>query len=62
MLGAQVFPLKKNKLKDIIQQYILQQNKAVYIKNTYFHKSPVFKKEKLFIYKFLQEVESITPV
>ena len=48
MLGVHVrctgvFPLKKNKLKDITQQYILQQNKTVYIKNTYFHKSPVFK-------------------
>ena len=48
MLGVHVrctgFPFKKEqKRKNIIQQYILQQNKAVYKKNTYFYKSPVFK-------------------
>ena len=48
MLGAHVrcrgFSLeKKNKVKDIIQQYILQQNKTVYMKNPHFYKSPVFK-------------------
>ena len=48
MLGAHVrrrgvFPWKKNKVKDIIQQYILQQNKTVHMKNPHFYKSPVFK-------------------
>ena len=43
MLGAGGFPLKKNKVKDIIQQYIVQQTKTVYMKNPHFYKSPVFK-------------------
>ena len=33
MLGAGGFPLKKEQSEDIIQQYILQQNKTVYMKN-----------------------------
>ena len=30
-------------MKDIIQQYIVQQTKTVYMKNPHFYKSPVFK-------------------